>query len=115
MMIESFLLESSATEIIVLGWLFFGGIYLSFAAVNRLLTRVIFPATGYGHVLDPRPLAPGQLKREWLFSATTILLYGLGMLAPWGMLQLGWAHLAQEPSTARIILESLVQIGRAHV
>lgn len=107
MTIESILLESSATDFVMLGWLFFGGIYFAFAAFNRLLTRLIFPAIGFGGLLDPRPLAPGQLKREWLFSATTIFLYGLGMLAPWGMLQLGWAHLAQDPGTGHIVLESL--------
>lgn len=41
----------------------------------------------------PRPLAPGQLRRELLQSGMSILLFGTGMIFPWGLLQLGWARL----------------------
>ncbi|MET0541320.1 MAG: sterol desaturase family protein [Variovorax sp.] len=93
----------------VMGWglLFFGFIYLGFAALNWLLTRKLLPAMGIGRVLDPRPVAPGQLRRELLQSGGSVLIFGLGMVVPWGLLQLGWARLAVDPGGLRIALEIL--------
>lgn len=107
---QAFVLESRWYEIILAGWLFFGGIYLFFGALTTLLTRWLLPAIGYGRRLDPRPLAAGQLRREWLQSASSVLLYGGGMVLPWGLLQLGWAKLAVDPPWWRIAAEMLVLV-----
>ena len=55
----------SAWQVMLAGLLFFGGIYLVFGAATWLLTRHVLPALGLGRPLDPRPLAPGQLRREF--------------------------------------------------
>ena len=93
----------------VMGWglLFFGGIYLGFGAVTWWLTRRLLPAWGVGGMLDPRPLGPGQLARELRQSVVSVLIFGLGMVFPWGLLQLGWARLAVDAGGWRIAAEIL--------
>ncbi|MYZ44973.1 sterol desaturase family protein [Schauerella aestuarii] len=100
----------SAWQVMLWGLAFFGGIYLLFGSVMWLLTSKLLPAMGIGRVLDPRPLAPGQLKRELQQSALSILLFGTGMIFPWGLLQLGWAHLTPNASGTRIALEILALV-----
>ncbi|QEI07977.1 sterol desaturase family protein [Pigmentiphaga aceris] len=92
-------------QVMLWGLAFFGGIYLVFGSLTWLLTTKLLPALGIGHPLDPRPLAPGQLKRELQQSALSILLFGTGMIFPWGLLQLGWAQLTPNASGIRIALE----------
>ncbi len=95
----------SFAEVMAWGLAFFGGIYSAFGALNWLLTRRLPPALGIGRRLDPRPVAPGQLRRELLLSCGSIAIFGLGMVFPWGLLQLGWARLAVDPSGWQIALE----------
>lgn len=102
---REFFLTASAWEIIVAGWLFFGGIYVIFGALNGLLTHRLLPFLKVGRPLDPRPLGEGQLRRELSLSALSIFIFGVGMVFPWGLLQLGWAELAIDPSWPRIMLE----------
>ena len=64
----------SAWQVMLAGLLFFGGIYLVFGAATWLLTHYILPSLGIGRPLDPRPLAPGQLRREFAQSGLSILL-----------------------------------------
>lgn len=107
---ETFVLTSRWYEIMLGGGAFFAFIYLSFGATNLLFTRYLLPALKHGSVLDPRPLPAGQLRREFGLSALTILLFGIGMVFPWGLLQLGWAKLAVAPSAGRIAVEILVMV-----
>lgn len=97
-------------QVMLWGLAFFGGIYLVFGALMWLLTSKLLPALGIGRVLDPRPLVPGQLKRELQQSAMSILLFGTGMIFPWGLLQLGWANLTPDASGIRIALEILALV-----
>ena len=97
----------SMAAVMAWGLLFFGSIYLGFGAVNWLLTRRLLPALGIGRVLDPRPVGRDQLRRELLQSAVSVLIFGLGLVFPWGLLQLGWARLAVDPGGWRIALEIL--------
>jgi len=93
-----------------MGWglLFFGAIYLAFGALGWLLTARILPRLGIGQVLDPRPLSVGQFRRELGQSAVSIAIFGLGMVFPWGLLQLGWARLAFDASGWQIAGEIVV-------
>ncbi len=100
----------SAIEVMAYGLLFFGGIYLLFGSLTWVLTRRVLPALGIGRTLDPRPLQPGQLRRELMQSGVSVLIFGLGMIFPWGLLQLGWARLAVDPGATRIALEILVLV-----
>ena len=72
----------SVWQVMLAGLLFFGGIYLLFGAATWLLTHHILPALGIGRPLDPRPLAPGQLRRELAQSGVSVLLFGTGMVFP---------------------------------
>lgn len=98
----------SAPQVMLWGLLFFGGIYLGFGALNALLTRRVLPALGIGRVLDPRPLQPGQLRRELTQSGISVLIFGLGMVFPWGLLQLGWARLDPDAGWRQVVLEIVV-------
>jgi sterol desaturase/sphingolipid hydroxylase (fatty acid hydroxylase superfamily) len=98
----------SAVQVMLWGVVFFGGIYLVFGSSTWLLTRRVLPALGIGRVLDPRPLQPGQLARELRQSGISVLIFGLGMIFPWGVLQLGWARFASDPGGWRIVCEMLL-------
>lgn len=100
----------SAWEVMLWGLVFFGGIYLVFGAATWLLTHRLLPALGIGRVLDPRPLQPGQLRQELLQSGMSVLIFGLGMIFPWGLIQLGWAQLHHDASALRICLEILALV-----
>lgn len=89
------------------GVAFFGSIYLLFGAINWLLTRKLLPALGIGRRLDPRPVRPEQLRREIGQSAVSVAIFGLGMVFPWGFLQLGWARLDGGAGGLQIALEIL--------
>src|SRR5690606_22671351 len=95
----------TAWQVMLAGLVFFGGIYLLFGTATWLLTRYVLPALGWGGVLDTRPLVPGQLRRELTQSSVSILIFGLGMIFPWGLLQLGWAHLEPDAGGWQIFLE----------
>ncbi len=92
-------------DVMLWGLAFFGGIYLVFGSTCWVLTRHVLPGLGIGRVLDSRPLVPGQLRREIGLSAVSILIFGTGMIFPWGLLQLGWAQLTHDAGAQRIILE----------
>ena len=97
----------SLPQVMAWGLVFFASIYLGFGAITWVLTRRLLPAFGIGRVLDPRPLNPGQVARELRQSAVSVLIFGLGMVFPWGLLQLGWAQLAVDAGGWRIAAEIL--------
>ncbi|MBU1357797.1 MAG: sterol desaturase family protein [Gammaproteobacteria bacterium] len=100
----------SLSALQVMGWgvLFFAAIYLGFGALNLLLTRRVLPALGVGGALDARPVRPGQLGREAWQSAVSVLIFGVGLCVPWGMLQLGWARLDPDAGGWQIAAEIAV-------
>ena len=96
--------QLNAWQVMALGLVFFGGIYVLGALAMLGLTRTL-AAAGIGKPLDTRPLKPDQLQREWRQSFHSILVFGLGMIVPWGFVQLGWAHFAVNPSGWQIAIE----------
>jgi Delta7-sterol 5-desaturase len=107
---REFILNCTATEIMIAGLLFFAVTYLSFVALSFLLTRKLLPAHHIGMPLDTRPLAPGQLRRELEGSAMSVMIFGLGLVFPWGLLKLGWARLAVDLSLLQTLCEMLVLV-----
>lgn len=101
----------SAWQVMAVGLVFFGGIYLLFGAATWWLTHYVLPMLGVGGVLDRRSLAPGQLRRELTQSGVSVLIFGIGMIFPWGFLQLGWAHLDPDAGGWQIALEILVLVA----
>jgi sterol desaturase/sphingolipid hydroxylase (fatty acid hydroxylase superfamily) len=98
----------SAREVMLYGVLFFAAIYSVSGVLNWVLTEHVLPAIGFGRRIDPRALAAGQIRREVGASLVSILIFGVGLIFPWGILQLGWAHLAHDPSWWRIGIEIIV-------
>lgn len=98
----------SAGEVMGVGVAFFATIYLVTAGVTWLLAQALMPALGFGRRIDPRALGAGQLRRELGGSLSSILIFGIGLVFPWGLLRLGWAELAVAPSAWRIAAEIVV-------
>ena len=99
--------QLNAWQVMALGLVFFGGIYLLGGLLMAALTAALARA-GIGRPLDTRPLKPDQLKREWRQSFHSILIFGIGMIVPWGLLQLGWARLEPDAGPWRIAIEIVV-------
>jgi lathosterol oxidase len=97
-------IQLSAWQVMAVGLVFFGALYClggwGMSALTRLLAR-----RGIGRPLDTRALKPDQLRREWRQSLHSVLIFGIGMIVPWGFLQLGWAQLAPAAGAGRIALE----------
>lgn len=102
---REFFLTAPGWHIVIAGTLFFACIYLIFGCLNWLLTHYLLPALGIGNKLDPRPLISGQWQHEIGLSLLSILIFGIGLLLPWGLLQFGWAELALQPSIVQIVIE----------
>ena len=97
-----------AIEVMMVGVVYFAALYLLTGSFTWWLGHSLLPAFGIGRRLDPRPLPSGQLRREFGASASSILIFGTGLVVPWAMLQLGWAQLAREPSIGRVLIEIFV-------
>jgi Delta7-sterol 5-desaturase len=93
-----------------IGVVFFASIYLLFGAVNWLLTHRILPTLGHGGWLNNKPLPAGQIRRELLLSTSSILIFGVGTLVPWAMVQIGWSHIESHASALKIAIEILVLV-----
>ncbi|MES2888003.1 MAG: sterol desaturase family protein, partial [Pseudomonadota bacterium] len=90
------------------GVLYFATLYLAFAGLSWGLTRGLLPALKLGRVLDPRPLGAHQVRRELWQSSGSVLIFGVGLLVPWGLLQMGWAAVTLQASGARVLAEVAV-------
>lgn len=90
------------------GVLFFAALYFGSGVLTWMLTRHLAPALRFGRLLDPRSLASGQIRRELGASCVSILIFGVGLVLPWSLLQFGWARFAVDPSWTRIGIEIIV-------
>lgn len=87
------------------GLAYFAALYFVTGTTTWWLTRHVLPALGYGRLLDPRPVTRAQLRREIGESLVAIVIFGVGLLVPWWLLQSGVARLAIDPSATRIVAE----------
>lgn len=94
-----------AAGVMVAGVLYFAVLYFASAGLTWWLTHRLCPRLGFGRVLDTRPPSVGQVRREVTSSLVSILVFGLGLVVPWGLLRLGWANLASDPPGWRIGVE----------
>lgn len=97
-----------ALTVMVVGIAYFCLLYVATGAISTLLWQVVLPRLGYGRRLDPRPLPAGQLRRELRASASSILVFGVGLVVPWGLLRVGWAALAVNPPAWQVAVEIIV-------
>lgn len=84
------------------GIAYFATLYFLTATASHWLTTHCLPRLGFGRRLDARPLPPGQIGREIREACVSIVIFGAGLVFPWGLLKLGWARLAVDPSPLRI-------------
>lgn len=105
---RDFILNASAFDIMLSGLVFFFCMYFLSCMLNIMLSSLVFPAFNKGKVLDSRTVNNYQLRREIGLSLITIMIFGLGVIFPWGLLQLGWAHLAENPSWLQIGIEIII-------
>lgn len=84
---------------------FFATLYWCVCGGNWLLVRHALPALGVGRVIDPRPLQAGQVFGEITRSMRSVLIFGVGAILPWWLLQHGWAGLAPAAGVPRIAVE----------
>ncbi len=97
-----------AFGVMAVGVAFFAVLYLSTGALTWWLGHGLLPALGIGRRLDTRPLPRGQLRREFVTSTSSILIFGCGLIVPWGLLRSGWAQLAADPPVWRVLVEIVV-------
>lgn len=105
---RDYILNASAVEIMLSGLVFFFCMYFLFCLVNIGLSSLLFPAIKKGKLLDARPIDKKQYQREIGLSLVTVAIFGLGVIFPWGLLHLGWAHLAENPSLIQILIEIVI-------
>lgn len=98
----------NAGEVMAVGVVYFAVLYFATGGVTWWFVHRVCPALRFGRTIDTRPLSHGQLRREMRASLGSILVFGLGLVVPWGMLRLGWAKLAVDPSGWRIAVEIIV-------
>ena len=96
--------SSPAWQVAATGTAYFALLYFTVALGGTALVR-ISSRTGFGRVIDARPVPAGQIQREIRLSCVSIAIFGIGVLLPWGLLRLGWAQLARDPSALRILVE----------
>lgn len=97
-----------ALTVMVVGVAWFTLLYAGTGGLSLLLTQVVLPRLGHGRRLDPRPVTSSQLSRELGASAVSILVFGIGLVVPWGLLRLGWAGLAIDVTWWQVAIEIVV-------
>ncbi|QDH69446.1 sterol desaturase family protein [Marilutibacter alkalisoli] len=98
-------IAQNALTVMAVGVAFFTLLYAGTGLLSVLLSRVVLPHIGHGRRLDPRPVTGEQLRRELRASASSILIFGIGLVVPWGLLRLGWAGLAVDPPWWQVAIE----------
>jgi Delta7-sterol 5-desaturase len=101
-------ISASVLQIMLSGLIFFVCMYFLLCLINTALSCFLFPSIKKGKVLDTGPISKNQYQREIGLSLITIAIFGLGVIFPWGLLQLEWAHLAEKPSFIQIFIEVII-------
>lgn len=96
----------SAGTVAAAGVAYFAALYL-LAGLLASGVRSALLASGRGHLLDPRGVPAGQVAREGRQSALSVLIFGVGIVIPWGLLVHGWATMHPSNPPLRVALELL--------
>lgn len=97
-------------KIMGIGILFFALLYFVTALLTLLMSRIILPKLKYGKTLDPRPVSSEQFRREITLSLLSIFIFGIGLVFPWGLVQLGWSHINTSAITFSLVFEIAILV-----
>ena len=87
----------------------FAGIYFGLAISSWHLSRRVFPRLGWGRIVNPGPLFPGQVAFEIRYSLLSIAIFGLyGAFTAYALRQ-GWVAASFDvPSAGRFLWDLLL-------
>jgi Delta7-sterol 5-desaturase len=106
MNVDAGLKELTPLVVATAGVAYFAAIYLLAALLANGIRGALL-RSGRGRLLDPRPVPAGQVAREWRRSALSILIFGTGIVIPWGFVLLGWSTVHAVNPPVRVLLELL--------
>jgi lathosterol oxidase len=79
-------------------------IYVIFASLAWTLASIV------DRPMETRAVDSSQVRTELLNSLRSIVLFGAGMLVPWGMIQIGLTTVDGDAGVAKIIVECLALV-----
>jgi Delta7-sterol 5-desaturase len=106
MNLDAGLKELTPWVVATAGVAYFAAIYLLAALLANGIRGALL-GSGRGRLLDPRSVPAGQVAREWRQSAMSILIFGTGIVIPWGFVVLGWSTVHDANPPLRVLLELL--------
>jgi sterol desaturase/sphingolipid hydroxylase (fatty acid hydroxylase superfamily) len=91
-------------QLVILATSYFLGIYLLFASITWGLAKLI------NRPIEKRKTKSTQIRKEILYSLRSIVIFGIGVLLPWGMVKYNIVSFSNKVSTISIITEIFVLI-----
>lgn len=102
--LESAFLALRPVELVCWGIAFFLSIYLVFTGFIWLFTQLI------NRPIETKPCKPAQIRSEVLDSIRSILIFGIGLIIPWGMIKWNMASFASTISSISMMAEVIALI-----
>ncbi len=102
--LEAAFLALRPIQLVCWGIAFFLFIYLFFASFIWTLARLV------NRPIETKKHKPAQIRTEILDSIRSILVFGIGLIIPWGMLKLNITSFASTISSISILTEVLILI-----
>jgi len=102
--IASLLHANSPLPLMLWATLYFFTIYLLFTGITWLLAKIV------NRPIEPKPIKPAQIRHELTHSLRSILCFGVGILLPWGMIQLNISSIETQSNIGKITLECALLI-----
>jgi sterol desaturase/sphingolipid hydroxylase (fatty acid hydroxylase superfamily) len=102
--LESILFSASPLQLVIWATIYFLVIYLIFASLTWCLAKLI------NRPIEKRKPSSAQVYKEIFNSLRSILIFGIGILIPWGMVKYNIAPLTNKLSVISIVIEMLILI-----
>jgi Delta7-sterol 5-desaturase len=95
---------SNPLALILWAVIYFLLIYVLFSSLVCLVAKIIY------RPIETKPVRTTQLRTEWLNSIRSIIIFGVGIVVPWLMIQQGIASISTQSSALKIILDCFILI-----